>query len=326
MVPMKLVKNILEKLNGLHYPQEYLCFAMEHFSQPLKMYLVKEGEVKAEIGTSHAFVGYHPVLFVFPSLPDVQSQDRIEIVFADREMIRGERWQSKNAIAFFRMKKVKVQATPAGELHYYEGIAGKHRFVSGFRQWVLQLYNRLYKQKPGNVFLKGNLYKQVQIAYALPRKICLICVGLNGLYNLFPTDLHGQVNEQYYIISLRHEGKACGQVTTAGRIVLSEINARDCQKVYRLGKNHMQSPKEASAFDFSSSASTVFCLPLPAGCIAYKELRLEDSFIMGIHRLLLFRIISSQYREEAPGTLVHIHNSYATWRYNRGMAGNYFIR
>ena len=61
-------------------------------------------------------------------------------------------------------------------------------------------------------FLPDNLYKQVQIAYSIPRNISLITVGQNDRFNLFPTDLHGPVNEDHYIISLRHEGKACQQV------------------------------------------------------------------------------------------------------------------
>src|SRR5206468_7751300 len=101
-----------------------------------------------------------------------------------------------------------------------------HHFLSSFHQYIIGLNNKLYNKKPGNVFLNDNLYKQVQIAYAIPRIISLITVSDEKFYNLFPTDLRGPVNEQYYVSSLRHEGKACRQVETAGRIVISQVDCR----------------------------------------------------------------------------------------------------
>ena len=184
----------------------------------------------------------------------------------------------------------------------------------------------MYNKKAGNVYLKGNLLKQVQIAYSLPRKICLITVGKMGLYNLFPTDLHGKLNEQLYVISLRHEGKACRQVLETGKLVLSDIHASVFKKVYSLGKNHMQPLKDRSAFDFSQMDSHGMHLPLPNHAVAYKELELIDSFKEGIHCLLIFRINKEEKLVADPETLAHIHSIYATWRENNGLRGNYLLR
>ncbi|MEI9943390.1 MAG: hypothetical protein WDN26_04150 [Chitinophagaceae bacterium] len=74
---------------------------------------------------------------------------------------------------------------------FYEALKGNHHFVSGFHQSMAAISNMLYNKKPGNVFLKGNLFSQVQIAYSVPRNISLVTLGENELYNLFPTDLHG---------------------------------------------------------------------------------------------------------------------------------------
>jgi len=160
----------------------------------------------------------------------------------------------------------------------------------------------------------------------LPRKVCLITVGQNDRYNLFPTDLHGQVNSGFYVISLRHAGKACEQVMAAQAIVLSEMKAAAFKQVYSLGKNHMQPLREAKAFDFSPDRSRQGNLPLPKESVRYKELRLIDSFRAGIHQLLLFQITSEEQRNDDPQTLVHVHNLYATWRQKNGLPGNYLLR
>lgn len=321
---MKLLQKILNKFNGLHYRQEYLCLAAETFQQPLRTYLVHSNKVLKDITNQHAFVGYHPVVFVFPAMKELETT-AIEIIFNEKDLATNET-VATNKIATLQLKKIKEQTVDGIRLFYFGAVHGRHCFLSGFYQEVSQLNNHLFGRKPGNVFLDGNLYKQVQIAYAVPRKISLITVGTDGLYNHFPTDLHGEVGNGFYVISLRHTGEACKQVEAAKTIVLSDIMASSYKQVYALGKNHMQPLKEISAFHFSPDFSIHFHLPLPVNRVGYKELQLRESFMHGIHKLLVFKIIHSETSNEANATLVHINNAYATWRYKKGLPSNYLLR
>jgi len=212
------------------------------------------------------------------------------------------------------------------DIVYYEGIRGEHHFLSSFYQYIIELYNRFYNKKPGNVYLPGNLYRQVQIAYSVPRVISLLTVSDGKLFNLFPTDLHGTVNEQYYISSLRHEGKACRQVEASKRVVISQIHCDTYKTAYSLGKNHTQELRSKDNFPFGNINSSVFELPLPQSVLYYRELELLQSFEHGIHKLLLYKIVSRQMHSHEPATLAHIHNVYATWRHNKGLPGNYLLR
>ena len=321
---MKLIKKLLHKFNGMHYPHEYLCLARESFQQPLHAWLIYHGTVFKDITNLHCFVGYSPMVFAFSSsvFRDLPDREIIQIAFTSFPLQQNVPFDKKDAIALLKLKVIpdnfdeKIVAI-------YEGLKGKHRFLSLFHQYIFQLHNDLYGKRPGNVFLKGNLYSQVQIAYSIPRKICLITVGENTLFNLFPTDLHGQINGQYYLISLRHGGMACRQVESSGKIVLSDMNANACKMVYSLGKNHMQPLKDRSFFDFSNTWSKNFHLPLPNHRAGYKELELVSFFTCGIHKLLLFRIVHDESPDGEHNTLAHIHNSYATWRYNKGLESNY---
>ena len=323
---MNLLKKALKKLDGLHYPQDYLCFAREMFQQPLHLYLVQQGRVLKDITGLHAFVGYCPVVFAFPAFPEISNNTVLQTMLGPAGLSTGEKYSRRQAVAQLSFKPINRQATTEGEILYFEAVRGRHRLTNAFHQAVGQLYNRLYNQQPGNVYLQGNLYKQVQLAYALPRKVCLITVGQNNCYNLFPTDLHGQMNSGFYVISLRHAGKACEQVMTTQKIVLSEMKAAAFKQVYSLGKNHMLPLKEATAFDFSPDCSNQWSLPLPKEYTGYKELQLIDSFRAGIHQLLLFQITSEEQCDSDPQTLVHVHNLYATWRQKNGLQGNYLLR
>jgi len=324
---MKLLKKTLNKLNGLHYLQEYLCLARESFEQPLHAYIVDDGKPIKDITKLHSFVGYSPLIFSFssPANASIRSST-INIAFTQHELHPNGSFKQKDAVAMLCLKKIKEQKAGNETILYYEGLKGSHRFISPFHQFIIQLYNRLYHKKPGNVYLPANLYKQVQIAYSLPRNISMVTVGRNDRFNLFPTDLHGPVNEDLYIISLRHDGKACEQVISSGRILLSQVNSDFYKEAYALGKNHMQDWKEKENYPFSDGISAHLQLPLPRSALFYRELELQDSFIHGIHRVMLFKTLYRQRFQDNPSTLAHIHNVYATWRQNNRLPGNYLLR
>jgi len=254
------------------------------------------------------FVGYCPLVFAFPW---AGQKDELEIQFQHNDQ----------TLAWLRLHKINQQ----GSISYFEGVSARHRFIPKLHQWINGINNRLYQQKVGNVYLDNRLYPQVQTGYALPRRISLITVQLNGNFNLFPTDLHGQINPNQYIISLRHGGMACSQVQGAGKIVISAVQPGLYKEVYKLGKNHMQPVKPKEAFNFSGQQSELFKLPLPPQTVGYHELELQSFFDHGIHRILLFDI-KNQCNEPGGVALTHIHNSYATWRLKHGLSGNYLLR
>ncbi|MBL7703092.1 MAG: hypothetical protein JNM14_12640 [Ferruginibacter sp.] len=320
---MKLFQKILNKLNGLHYSQEYLCFANNTLPQQLHAYLVQDQQIVQDITHSHLFVGYCPLVFAF-SVTGMPGH--IEVALSNRVLQPNEKLNPKDALARLQLALIKKQQHEGSYFFYYEGMKGSHQFQSAFRQYIGKIYNNRYNQKPGNVFLHDNLYKQVQIAYAVPRLISLITVGGNDLFNLFPTDLHGPPDETHYIISLRTAGKACRQVMAEGKLLLCQMQGEAYKTVYALGKNHMQEMKTVNNFPFSGLLSENFRLPLPQMAISYNELELIESFVQGIHTILLFKIVNSRQLQQGANTLVHIHNSYATWRYKNGLKGNYLMR
>jgi len=326
---MKLVKKILSNLNGLHYPQEYLCFAKESFLQPLHVYLVNNKQVIKDITNHHLFAGYCPVVFAFP---DPGLPESLQLIFSHHLLQPNDIFSKKDALALLELRLIKKQVTGSqdpvnnSDLLYYEGIRGRHSFLPAYNQLIISLSNELYNKKPGNIFLHNNLYKQVQIAYAVPRIISLITVGDNGLFNLFPSDLNGPAGEQYYVISLRVGGRACEQVEKAGKLLISQIHSDAYKMVYALGKNHMQELKPPENFPFSQLISANFKMPLPEHTLSYRELILRDSFIHGIHKIFLFKSLTGLEIQSQTATLAHIHNVYATWRYKNGVGGNYLLR
>ena len=323
---MGVIRKLLDKLNGLYFSQEYLCLSKESFAHSLHVYLAAGARIIKDITHSHLFVGYSPLIFALSSSTVGENRDKLDILFTSKPFLPNEIVGKKDAIAHLSLQRIRTLSGSADTIELYEGTKGTHRFVSTFHQSIIQLTNKVYNKTAGNVFLKGNLYSQVQIAYSLPRKICLVTVGENNLFNLFPTDLHGQINEEDYIISLRHEGKACHQVEHAAKIALSDMPVNDYKSVYSLGKNHTRPLRDASEFNFGHTRSEKFSFPLPKNVLSYKELMLVTSFNHGIHKILLFKIVHKEKFTDTPATLSHVHNCYATWRHNQGLSSNFLLR
>ncbi|MFL5739296.1 MAG: flavin reductase [Flavisolibacter sp.] len=318
------IQFLLNKLNGLHYSQDYLCLAKDDLVHPLHAYLVEEGRAAKDITKHHAFVGYHPLVFAFHSSV-LSPRPQIELAFTEHPITNNEEIKKKDALAWLSMEMIRSMKAGVEEIYFYCGIHGSHRFTSRAGQWASELNDQIFNRKPGNVFLEGNLFTQVRIAYSIPRKICLITLGEKERFNEFPTDLHGTMGPEHYLVSLRHEGKAARQLMQFKTMVLSDMPASAYKKVYGLGKNHMQEPREKEAFQFSSERSMTKGLPLPESYLGYKELELVDHFNWGIHGIFLFKVKYASESNES-NSLVHIHNEFASWLYKNGKPGNFLLR
>lgn len=325
---MNFFRRILTHFDGLKFHQEYLCLAKESFQFTLHVYLVDNNRILNDLTHSHQFIGYCPLILSIPAseIPDSLRNSPIELIFSKQPFQQNEVFEKKDAIALLKLKMINNQSAGKSSIILYEGVSGNHKLLSAFSKFIIGLDNNLYNKKPGNVFLHNNLYKQVQIAYSIPRIISLISVKKGELYNLFPTDLHGPLNDQYYISSLRHEGKACKQVESARKIIISTVHCQSYKMAYGLGKNHMQDLKPSKNFPFGSRVSKNFQIPIPETALSYHELEIEDSFIHGIHKIFLYKIIAKEVISSEPATLAHIHNAFATWRHNKGLSGNYLLR
>src|SRR5215813_2162898 len=177
---MQLLQKLLNKLNGLHYHQEYLCLAKETFQNPIRAYHTRNGQVLKDITNEHLFTGYSPLIFTLISPGPGELSTDIEIVFTQRSLQPNDLFRERDALASLSLRLIKKQTIEPGEVYYFEGIRGQHHFLSFFHQYIVGLNNYLYNRKKGNVFLNNNLYKQVQIAYSLPRVISLITIGSDG--------------------------------------------------------------------------------------------------------------------------------------------------
>jgi hypothetical protein len=307
-----MISALKKKLLGVSFPQEYLCLAKDLYVHPFRVEIEAK---KLDVSENHMMLGYSPLIIGIP-MPPGNNYEKVTLNF----LFEGK------VIASINMNQIHQVKAGNSILHVYEGVRVKHEFVPKFSRLLLGARGYLRSLKKGNVRLKGNIYDQVRVAYSVPREISIVTTGSNGYYNIFPTDLHGRINKEYYADSLRISGKAGKQVEDSGHLVLSRIDASYYKQSYTLGKNHMADLKPIGE-DEDMQLSEKLSLPVAAGAISYLELeRIAGvGFDKGVHRVHIFRIINEKFLRNG-NPLAHIHNYAAAWRENHGIKTDYLFR
>ena len=309
-------------LFGITLKQEYICVEEEKLSHQSRFFLVDD-ESFLDLTDSHLFIGYCPLIIAIncetiSSLKNLlQSKNIIETVFGESK---------DKIIAQLLLKKIATREFDEMNLFLFEGVKGSHRFLAKFHILTNILKYKFTGKKKINIYLKGNLYEQVKIAYSIPRKISLVTLGRNKIFNVFPTDINGRIGKQNFVISLRKDGKANEQVKHLKKIVLSEMPVDAYKEVYSLGVNHTKDLREKNKFNLSEKLSQKFSIPLPKNVLRYFELEFLYDMQTGLHNLCIFKIVNSVNFDNSNSTLAHIHRDYAEWRINNDIISEYFLR
>ena len=94
---MQPLQKLFNKLNGLHYQQEYLCLAKESFENPIHAYLVRDGQVIKDITNEHLFTGYSPLIFTLISSALKEPFSNIEMFFSQRSLQPNDFFKKRDA-------------------------------------------------------------------------------------------------------------------------------------------------------------------------------------------------------------------------------------
>ena len=276
-----------------------------------------------DLTANHLFVGYYPLIMAI----SCEKNSSLNNLLQNKNNIKTLFGESKDKIyAQLILKKINTLEFDEVTLFLFEGVKGSHRFLSKFHILTNSLKYKLTAEKKINIYLKGNLYEQVKIAYSIPRKILLVSLGKNNMFNIFPTDINGRIGKQNFVISLRKNGKANKQVKELKKIVLSEMSADAYKEVYSLGVNHIKDLRAKKEFDLSENLSKKFSIPLPTNALKYFELEFVNDIQTGVHNLCFFKVVNSVNIEDSKSTLAHIHRDYAEWRINNGIISEFLLR
>jgi hypothetical protein len=306
-----LKEKIRKFLTGVAIKKEYPCVDHLQFNGEVKVLMHHNGE-QVDITDDHLFLGYKPLIAGIHTVTDIDAPE-VRISFIHR---------SGAKLAEVQLKKIAARVIGNTYLVLFTGIHADTFFLPLFNRSVNVMARRFRKKINGNVEMEGNEYQQVQAMYSIPRKISVISLGHGELFNMFPTDLHGNAGKDFYVDSLRKAGKACGQVLALKRVVKADIELSSKEDVFAMGKNHMKELQAAAGLPVQGF-SDMYKLPLVKGTIAYKEMELYDHIEIGIHRVLVFRVHNEVILNSEAPVLSCTNGHYLQWRLDHSLHANY---
>jgi len=319
------MKKFLKKiLFGITLPQEFLCVSLDGYAQTLKVF-IKNGisDQKRDVTEHHLFVGYKPLIIAidkkYINPKDLTSSKSIFLSFGP---------DLKNELATIEIRHINEIKLNSTSCLLFEGVKGTHSFTNQLHKLFSSIRYHITADKKKNIYLDGNLYDQVKIAYSVPRAIYLVSVGTGNIFNIFPTDLSGRIGDDNFIISLRSGGKANEQIEKQGKCLIAIMEADSFQEVYKAGRNHMKDLSNADTIGIQlrNDWSSQYDLPIPLRAIQYYELEKIEKFEFGIHTIHFFKITNTVMLSDIKTQLAHIHRDYAEWRKRNGIATNYLLR
>jgi len=324
---LSLRARIKSVFTGLTIPQEYCCLELEQLDSPLKVILTTRDKATGkDVTTSHLLLGYKPLVIGLTTNNDefLRSGDNeICLSFIHGSYKHDAIWNGfpsgTTAIARMMLKKIHTREFDGQLICLFEAVRAEHNMIGRVHQLVNNLREKFRIRSKDNVGLPGNVFDQVRIAYSIPRKISIITVGDVPLVNMFPTDLHGPIGNDFYAGSLRIGGNANAQVESLRRVVVSDVDASSYLQVYSMGKNHMADLQNEDRFMRHQQRSRIFNFPLPEYTLRYREMIHVGFFDHGIHRIHFYQIVHSEELENSGPTLAHIQQYYAQWRMDQGL-------
>ncbi len=301
------MKTLLKSLlNGHPYNQEYLCLAENSLSSEA---FLSDGKNNIQ----HLFIGYKPAI--------IATIDEFSHLYIKQPKITGH--INLGELAFSPVSEY-FKTRPDIKIH--TGNKAHSYIIKGWRKKIADWGHKRKNNPNDPLYLNDDLYNQVRLLYSIPRKISLISIGHEELFNVCPTDLHGSFDNRHYIISLRKNGKIRNQIEKIKKILLADIDSAYYKEVYLLGKNHMQDLKPISEhLSLSLEKSEHYKLPIPKGAVEYKELEFVEHIPLGIHDLLLFSI-KNKVMMASGKKLMHIHSYYGGWRKKNHFNDEYLFR
>jgi hypothetical protein len=313
------LKSLLKKLLlNRTINKEYLCVPKEKYDNSVRVFIQSSDNI-FDITDNHAMLGYKPLVFLINS-EAFDVEDRLP-----EQLFLSFRVKQEYEIAKLELKKIEKCKFNCYNYSLYYCEKGFHKFSSPMVRSFQHFHYFLKAEREKNVFLKGNLFNQVKIAYSLPRKVSLISLFEIDLVNIFPVDLIGKTKVNEYFISLRAGNKSNNQIKKIGKIALCRIESSRCTEVYGMGKNHMKDMLNIRNFSIESEKSELLNYPLPLGTIAYSELERIDSFEYGIHEIHLLRLLNSKTLKNNKTTLAHIHRDILEWRLRRNIPTEFIL-
>jgi flavin reductase (DIM6/NTAB) family NADH-FMN oxidoreductase RutF len=155
--------------------------------------------------------------------------------------------------------------------------------------------------------------RAVMVMFIRPHPVGLVSLDGDGVENLFPMNIMGELQGNYFAFALKNSRQAANLVARCGRLALSDVPLSQTSVAYRLGPNHGKLSINWDELPFPTKLSRQFRFRVPAFTHRIREMEIETVRNLGSHTLFVARIIHDERTADALSLSI-IHGFYQAWR------------
>jgi flavin reductase (DIM6/NTAB) family NADH-FMN oxidoreductase RutF len=200
-------------------------------------------------------------------------------------------------------------------LHLFRPRGSSNRCLPLPRLWARYLqYAYLRWRTPNSpISMSARDVHAMCVFYVCPRPTGLVSVTDGECNNVFPMNLMGTPNQDYFCFALKSTTPVVDLIRRAGRLALSSVPVEHAAMAYSLGKNHNAKSVDMTQIPFVARQSATWQLPVPDFALRVRELQVETVRNLGSHTLFVARVVHDEQLADGPQFFL-IHGMYQAWR------------
>jgi flavin reductase (DIM6/NTAB) family NADH-FMN oxidoreductase RutF len=152
------------------------------------------------------------------------------------------------------------------------------------------------------------------VFYMCPRPVVLVTVEHEGAGNMFPMDLIGPTDSEWYSMALRKTSPAIRLMQESRRIALASVPVQQKAIAYEMGKHHGKANIDWASLPFRTVPSTLYGLPVLEGALCVRDVHIQEFHEVGSHILFITTIERETFPEnpleDGSPQLFHAFSSY----------------
>lgn len=240
--------------------------------------------------------------------PGEKEADRLILKFCERD-------GKQRVLGEIGLKFVERIAMNGREFMLFRVRSAANYCIPKLRLWAhYLLYERAHKLTNNTEIKPSFLEKRaMEVLFICPRPISLVSVITDIQGNMFPMNIMGDIDSEYFAFALRDVKTPAHLVEGARRLALSSVPFEQGSFAYQLAVNHNKQSINWYELPFETKKSKDFQIPFPAFAYRVREMEVEKIHRGGSHTFFIARVVSDETYSQGTELFV-VHGFYEAWR------------
>jgi flavin reductase (DIM6/NTAB) family NADH-FMN oxidoreductase RutF len=226
-----------------------------------------------------------------------------------------ERDGQKRVLGEIGLKCVERIAMNGRDFVLFRASSAANYCIPKLRLWAHYLLYARTHRRTNNTEMKPSFLetRAMEVMFVCPRPISLVSVITDIKGNMFPMNVMGDIDKDYFAFALRDAKMPAHLVEDAGRLALSSVPFEQGAFAYQLAVNHNKQSINWYELPFETKKSKNFQIPVPVFAYRVREMEVEKIHRGGSHIFFIARVVSDEIFSEGKELFV-VHGLYEAWR------------